>query len=261
MPIEDHTRTRSTVVTPIEIHRPDGSFFACFAMTRKTLPELLSLKHLYLSKSDSLYFEKLSVERRQHSFLLGRCAGKAAVSTLTGEQDLQQIAIHSGVFTQPIVRCASHPNVQVSIAHCGKWGAALAFPEAHPMGIDLEETSGSGHDAIMSQLTKAEQAMLAGLPLEQMPALSLVWTVKEALSKVFRTGLMVDPMVYELKSIVAGQGSFESMFKNWAQYKALSWFFAGMACSIALPHRSSFDLARVIDSQNRITDLRNNDLP
>jgi phosphopantetheinyl transferase len=243
------------VVTPIKIHRPDGNFSACFAMTRKTLPELLSLKHLYLSESDSLYFEKLSVERRQHSFLLGRFAGKAAVSTLTGEQDLQQIAIHSGVFTQPIVRCASHPNVQVSIAHCGKWGAALAFPEAHPMGIDLEETSGSGHDAIMSQLTQAEQAMLAGLPLEKMPALSLVWTVKEALSKVFRTGLMADPMVYELKSIVAGQYSFESMFKNWAQYKALSWFFAGMACSIALPHRSSFDLARVIDSQNRINDL------
>ena len=59
MPIEDHTRTRSTVVTPIEIHRPDGNFSACFAMTRKTLPELVSLKHLYLSESDSLYFEKL----------------------------------------------------------------------------------------------------------------------------------------------------------------------------------------------------------
>jgi len=255
MRIEDYTRTSSTVVMPIELRRADGNFTACFAMTRKGLPELASLRHLYLNENDSLYFEQLRAERRQHSFLLGRYAAKTAVAALTGEQDLQQITIHSGVFTQPIVRCASHSNVQVSIAHSGKWGAALAFPEAHPMGIDLEETHGPGHGAIATQLSDAEHALLASLHLEQMSALSLAWTAKEALSKIFRTGLMADLLVYELKSIAATQDGFESMFKNWAQYKALSWFFDGMTCSIALPHRSSFDLTRVIDIQKRIADL------
>ena len=43
MRIEDYTRTGSTVVMPIELRRSDGSFTACFAMTRKGLPELVSL--------------------------------------------------------------------------------------------------------------------------------------------------------------------------------------------------------------------------
>lgn len=255
MRTEDYMRTSSTVVMPIELRRPDGHFTACLALTHKGLPELVSLRHLYLNEHDSVYFEQLRAERRQHSFLLGRYAAKAAVAALTGEKDPQQITIQAGVFTQPVVRCASRSNVQVSIAHAGKWGAALAFPEAHPMGIDLEETHGSSHGAIATQLTNAEHALLANLRLEQMPALSLAWTVKEALSKVFRTGLMAEVLVYELKSIAANQGGFESMFKNWAQYKALSWFFDGMVCSIALPHRSALDLTRVMDIQKRTADL------
>ena len=67
------------------------------------------------------------------------------------------------------------------------------------------------HGAIATQLTDMSAACKPAL--EQLPALSLARTVKKPCQEVFRTGLMFEVLVYELKNIAANRGGFEKMFK------------------------------------------------
>lgn len=59
-------------------------------------------------------------------------------------------------------------NIQVSISHCDAIGFSTAFPEAHPMGIDVEKISPDRTDVILSQITPTEQSLLKNNRLDNM---------------------------------------------------------------------------------------------
>lgn len=46
--------------------------------------------------------------------------------------------IDRGILHQPLIVHPAALNLQVSISHCDELGAALVFPEALPMGLDVE---------------------------------------------------------------------------------------------------------------------------
>ena len=91
----------------------------------------------YLHPQEHNYFNSLTFEKRIRSYLMGRIIAKHVVAALIGKKSLTNIIIQSGSYTQPII-VSNKPNIQVNITHCDDFGAALAFPEAHPMRIDLE---------------------------------------------------------------------------------------------------------------------------
>ncbi len=233
--------TNNQLSVPLLFKRKDRSFETFLCLANPTLSNLMMVKDTFLNQTEQHYLNTLSYPRRQKSYLLGRFTAKQAVAALTKESDLRQIGIQWGVFKQPLVEYKVG-NIQVSIAHTEEWGIALAFPEAHPLGIDLEKTTVSRAEAIKNYLSTTERHESQKLNFSPKISWMMLWTIKEALSKVLKTGLMTDFLLYEVSHIQAQQQWVESEFKNFAQYRAISWFFQDMVCSLVLPKKTEIDM-------------------
>lgn len=194
----------------------------------------------YLHDQEREYYHSLKFEKRIRSYLLGRFVAKRAVAALTGEANLREIFIQPGIFTQPVVSGIS--NIQVSITHCDDFGAALAFPEVHPLGIDIERISPRERVALERQITQAEKNQISSCPFSYEAGLTMLWTAKEALSKVLKTGLMTPFEIFEIDGIEIYDNHSISYYKNFAQYKVISFTIEKYMCSMAHPRKTKMQL-------------------
>jgi phosphopantetheinyl transferase len=210
----------------------------------------------HLHPEERKYYDSLRFEKRMRSYLIGRYAAKRAVAALTGETDLAKILVQAGVFTQPIVTLPDHQNIQVSISHCDHLGTALAFPEAHPLGIDLEKIHLDKNDVLERQMTPGEIELIKAQPDFYEAMLTLLWTAKEALSKVIKTGLMTPMKIYEINRMEYHDPYFLSYYKNFGQYKAISFKIGNYICAITHPMKTKLDInITALQSDFKVVDL------
>ena len=224
------------------LRRPEGNLKAaiCFSQLPVSLP-LDGLEAVLHPREDE-YYSTLKYETRKRSYLIGRYAAKQAVAALVQEKDLQKILIEQGIFSQPVVRCGDEHNIQVSITHCEEIGAAIAFPEAHPMGIDLQEIDANRREVIESQATEDEKKIVMMLSRSYDTLLTLLWTAKEALSKVLKTGMMSPFTIFEMSTVEIQDDFFVGYFQNFAQYKTLSFEIDHHVCSIVYPKKTEIEI-------------------
>lgn len=80
-----------------------------------------------------------------------------------------------------------------------------------------------------------------------MAGLTLLWTAKEALSKVLRTGLMTPFEIFEISKIEINDNYTMCYYKNFTQYKAISFTVYKYMCSMVYPlkTRIKFDIYSV----------------
>lgn len=220
------------------LKREHESFDACFCIIRDTLPQLARRLAL-LHPVEQAYYNGLKFDKRKLSYLLGRQAAKTAVALLAGVEDLSSFYIGAGVFQFPVVKELPLRNIQVSISHCEQTGIALAFPEEHPLGIDIEKIEDDKAAIIKDYLSAREYelAMLCGLPAAS--GCFMMWTIKEALTKILRTGLTTDLHMIELASLERTGTTYTSTFRHFTQYKALSCQHGDYICSLVLPARTT----------------------
>jgi len=176
--------------------------------------------------------------------LIGRIAGKYAVSSYLAEPDLCKIHIDFGVFGQPIVKHSAIDKPDISLTHSDDMAIALAYPEGHQIGIDLEKMSNDNTkiDAISSQLTSSELMLINKNNLADYKIFIIVWTMKEALSKVLKCGLTTPFKIFELSELISNNGYFISSFKFFEQYKSYSYIInSDFAFSIVLPKYTAID--------------------
>lgn len=242
----------------IPIYREDERFTAGLYISQ--FSEASLLRELPIWHADEQKrFRQYQVTKRRESYLMGRYAAKHAISNhlLTSNEigRFSDICIGEGIFHFPVVASPHHQNLQASISHSGSYAAALAFSEHHPMGIDIEELNGKSlnsdkTESIQSQLTAAERERLEQHSTCDLELLLLYWTAKEALSKVLKTGLMTDFSLYEIDQIECESNVWRSRFRNFPQYKALTFRVGRDAvCSIVLPRKSSLhNMAEVLDT-------------
>ena len=225
-----------SVSTRIALHRKEITYHAGYGLVCGG--PLLSLrKEAVLHPEEIAYFNDLKYDRRKHSYLLGRASAKIALSSLS-KQPLNSILIDKGVFDFPIVRSVAYQNTQVSISHCDDIGVALAFPEHHPMAVDIERIKTDTGGAIRQQLTPHEIALAANCSLATAQGHTLLWTVKESLSKVLRTGLMIDPKALQIEASIKDGLVWRSTFTHCGQYRAVSQIYENYVMSIVLPERT-----------------------
>jgi 4'-phosphopantetheinyl transferase len=218
------------------LNRTGGTFAVYTATSCETLHDLLLLKDSFLHPDEYAYFNTLTAPKRQHSYLQGRHTAKKAAAAFCNEPT--KIKIITGIFQQPVLEIPGVSNIQLSISHTENWCGVIVFPEVHPMGIDVEMITPEIHETIEGIITEKEKSLLPGSVAD----LAMLWTMKEALSKTLRTGLMTPLQVYEVSYIVHIDGVTEAHFTNFAQYKALSWISGDHAWSIVLPKNSMPDL-------------------
>lgn len=222
----------------IKLKRASAEFTAAYCFLAESSPKLPG--YLYsLHPREKDYYDRLRFARRKNSFLLGRAAAKLAVAELINVFDLKSILIDAGVFQFPVVRHVGTNNIQVSISHCDGWAVAVAFPEEHPLGVDLETVQRKNLEALAGHMTERERELLRPLALSAATGLTMLWTMKEGLSKVLRTGLTMDFKILELHALEAGESVIEGTYRNSIQYKALSFPSCEYVISLVLPKKTT----------------------
>jgi 4'-phosphopantetheinyl transferase len=200
-------------------------------------PGSLPAAELILNRAEIRELHPMA-ERRRQSFLIGRWLAKIALQQLTSTDDLREIHVGSGVFGQPIVKIGSGA-MSVSISHCETSGAAIAFPEEQPMGIDLEKIENVEQAQISTYISAAEHQLWKRAGLDASAGETLVWTAKEALSKVLRCGFTAPMEVLAVHSLtVLTPNSFELGFTNFSQYRCCALVEDGWVLSLVLPART-----------------------
>jgi phosphopantetheinyl transferase len=111
------------------------------------------------------------------------------------------------------------------------------------MGIDAERIDSTSFETIFSQLSKREIEWIETANVEGKPELATaLWTSKEALSKILCTGLTSPIKIYSLAQFnLIRLGTWEGLFQNFGQYKAMASIGSSYALSIVLPRSSVVD--------------------
>ena len=180
-------------------------------------------------------YERLTAPRRQTSFLLGRYVAKQALAVLLRESVYTNIEIVPGVFTQPIVKFPTPEPVGVSITHAGELACALAFPQMHPIAIDVERLDTSNIEAMQSQMLPEELRPEALPQLSELVRCSVLWTAKEALSKVLQCGMMCPFTLLETVALRQDAAWYVGYFRHFGQYKFHAWVLQDHVITIVLP--------------------------
>ncbi|MDT3425551.1 phosphopantetheinyl transferase [Paenibacillus forsythiae] len=224
-----------TVINRLRLQVDDRSYEVaiCFCWCA-ALDEYLSLSH-DLHEKERERFDKMDYERRRKSYLLGRHVGRSAASAVIGHDQRSDIFIDQGVFHQPILVSPLLPNMQLSISHCDDLGAAIVFPEAVPMGIDIERICPGKKDAIESVITEWEKELARNFPFDYETFLFCLWSAKESISKVFKTGLTASLAIYEVASLERGDNEFTLYYKNIFQYVTAVFIIHHYVCAVTYP--------------------------
>ncbi len=218
--------------------RKDNKVYSAVIASVKGNLEVLGRQVNKMHRKEKSRFNKFEYDQRKQSYLLGRLSAKQAIMGLTRFYLPKKIFIDSGVFLFPIVRNKKIPNTQVSITHCDDIGISIAFDESHPMGIDVERIKMSSKEALIKQITTTESELLKSISLQDIAGYTIIWSIKESLSKVLKTGMMLDFTFFEINSIEEKKHIIETTFRHFGQYKTLSFFNKNYVISITLPRNT-----------------------
>ncbi|MCE5294804.1 MAG: 4'-phosphopantetheinyl transferase superfamily protein [Chlamydiales bacterium] len=209
---------------------------ATLAMIQAPLSRLVEQHNEYLHAEELAVFKDLKYEKRQHSYLLGRYVAKLALKHTFIGQDLGRVFVAPGIFNFPVVY-GLQEKIQISLAHSEHFSAALVFPEAYPMGIDLEIEDAVNGEVIHSHLTKHEKLLYTNeLNIDTTRFVFVLWTAKEALGKVLKTGLTTPLNILEIKSIKVVRNGFQCLFTNFPQYQAFTCINQPVVVSMVYSH-------------------------
>ena len=225
----------------IKLIRKEKNYIASFSILKSNLNDLISEIEL-LHNNEKKIFNSFIFDKRKHSYLLGRISAKKAIKQLVSEEIISSFHIDSGIFSFPVVKSLKNHNINVSITHCDDIGISIAFPEEHPMGIDLERIDESRIESIRIYITQEESDLLNENKISEKIGYTLIWTIKEALSKILKTGLTLNFETLQINTIKESNSIFVSTFKNLIQYKAISYHFGNYMCSILIPNSTEADL-------------------
>ncbi|MEY4484857.1 MAG: hypothetical protein RL693_2309, partial [Verrucomicrobiota bacterium] len=173
------------------------------------------------------------------SYLLGRYTAKSALDKCIGpEFEPFRALIKSGVFCQPVVHCHVLSPLGVSISHSDRLVCSLAYPEEHPMAIDVEEIDEARTKVMLTQIGEVEGILAKAVCPSINVAATVVWTAKEALSKALRCGMTCPYELLEVCEVEACDGNYTGRFKNFGQYKFQSMRRGDSIITIVLPKKT-----------------------
>lgn len=157
----------------------------------------------FLSEKEKFDFKNLKFSARKSTYWIGRFVAKKAVSLSHPEVALSEIQISNSkspkdfgvplVFLQSTQKSIGH----LSLSHCAQYAAACFHPEI-PVGIDVEMSDERDVSFLEFNFTEKELAIIRSLPHSfYQDASTLLWTAKEAMSKVLGKGLSIPTLSLE----------------------------------------------------------------
>lgn len=204
----------------------------------KKMTEKYSEFIAFLSLAEKKEYQKLKNEKRRREFVLGHYVEKKAVQILLNQKDdIEKYQIKHGVWGQPIIEIGK--NVKISLSHCEEYVVAIAFEEMYPCAVDIEQIKSSNDKLIMYYLTPNEKEIMKdSSSLEY----TVLWTAKEAISKVLMTGLTTEMSVFEIKNFEYSGEQYKGEYSNFKQYYFLSRQIGCNMLTLVLPKKGEMIL-------------------
>lgn len=187
------------------------------------------------------HMANLLTSKRKSQYLAGRYAAKNAISLLTKKTEMSDIHIGYDVMLNPIIKNKGlETDLGISISHSNEICVSVAFEKAHPMAIDIEEIETSRASMITGQINSSEITLFNNIRKgNDWPIyVIMVWTIKESLSKILKTGLMTPFSLFEISRTAFSHPYQISYYRFFTQYKAISFQLGKYICSLALPRKS-----------------------
>lgn len=176
-------------------------------------------------------------EVRRRSYISGRIAAKLAILQVFPGLTGPEINITANTVGKPVAGGLPGSHA-VSISHSDHHGAAVCFPAAFRMGIDIETPEEKNRPVISSILTGEELALLQ-THQGSLQCLHVLWTAKEAAGKATGLGFRLPVIHYEIsKTINLTSGErfcWTSHFKKIHDVTALSLKWQGAILTLAFP--------------------------
>jgi 4'-phosphopantetheinyl transferase len=166
----------------------------------------------WLSDEERRVQSGLRFERRRSDWRLGRFVAKRAVARELGVA-LREVGIRAAPDGAPEAFVAGRPaGVAVSISHRGGHGLAVVGPDGAAVGGDVELVEPRSAGFVADWCNATELAAPSELTGDRDRLVALLWSAKEATSKVRRQGLRLD-----LRRVVVtlGAGAHDDGWHPW----------------------------------------------
>lgn len=161
----------------------------------------------FLSPQECQKLSAMRFPKRRDAWLLGRWAAKSLIHNLPDYQNhsMPEIEIKNTPEGVPVI-CLPGGRTSpdcLSISHSGPLAfCALTQAPALMVGVDLEKIEPRSEDFIQDYFTPGEQRLVGSFPLEaKHAAVTLIWSMKEAMLKAIGVGLRWDTRQVEIREI------------------------------------------------------------
>lgn len=205
----------------------------------------------YLGTKEYEYFSSLKYRKKRHDYLLSRLSAKFAATNLDISYVSENITITNGCFMQPCLHMKNcESGYSVSITHCSNIGISAVFPDEYVLGIDFENIDAKSSDVIKEYLTENERI----ISRNGNDMITMMWTAKEALSKIIRTGFTANMKIFEISTTCSSdtENVFISDFLYFSNMTAYSFRFKEYIFSVVMPKNSDFSISDIISLLKKI---------
>lgn len=171
-------------------------------------------KHLTLW--EQAIWSTLRNEKRKREWYAGRMAAKKAVRQHLQLSEEKSVEIGKEESGAPVL--SQFKECTVTISHSDEFAVAVASNRS--VGIDLERIEDRPNSLINYYFSEAEQQFMAKIRDDQALHCNLIWTGKEAVSKLMRLGGALDFKAIDTRLnpiMVEGKETSISCFSKWTE--------------------------------------------
>lgn len=168
----------------------------------------------WLSERDRARLGSMRYTKRHLEARLSRWTAQRAVAIALGLGDspaaAAQVTITNASDGSPRAEVPGRPPVSISSTDRAGWAVAAVLPGSEPIGCDLEIVEPRSDAFVRDYLTETERRFVENGPLHWEVSTNLIWSAKESVLKVLRTGLRRDTRSVEV-TLGSGNGDWHPL--------------------------------------------------
>lgn len=195
--------------------------------------------YVFLSLEEKEELKKLR-RKQVDNFLVGRFAVKNIVQHILNLEQIEcsKFSVKNKKSGEPYIFGTDFQHMKVSIAHSGKYGLAMVFPNDIEIGVDLEKKIVDVKEKRMfinKEDINVKYEFDTNSDFKENEIYTIIWSAKEALSKCLKTGLINNINRYDILNINICKDYVWGNFKNYSSYKFIGFKYNCYVVSIVYP--------------------------
>jgi phosphopantetheine--protein transferase-like protein len=232
----------SKVICDVVFYKDKIQYLTKLCVVCRRNCEVYAENTAYFAQDEKKRFYDYDYLNARDNFASGRLAAKIAVSELEGIRRLSDIVIKNGWFNQPYILCDTS-KADISITHCNRLAAALAFPKDILCGVDIENIKDTTSQTVKSILSEKESKLICDYSeYTGDELLTAMWCSKEACSKALKIGFSSGTKMFEISNIEVSEDKIEVCFDNLKNLKATVFPVYDYLVALAYPANLKMDL-------------------